>query len=1044
MKARLKWCVTDQYSTQLSRSTNWAFETHWAPKVPDLVAVGSYEGKVEVHSLQSTRSPAQQQAEQPTGADIFEQGNLNVQSYPAITLSQAPKWLKRPTSAAFGFGGKLISAAVPKAGATSIVKIHQFASETEIRERATELQKAILDSNLSALAEGHANSQTGGTPTSDASWKLLLSLFRADSRDELITLLGFSKTDVKDKVAEAIKTFKERSTNARTSSEGHSTMTSSDNGDDSASAAREPLVTFADTHSASSEGDTAGQSQQASSERSISALSESTAAGGTAESEITEPSLWDDDQNTNNAANTNSASTQAAVDFYSSISSGRPAALPDHLTTQESFSVAATAGGSRPSSVASADQIKANTFKIYPADESDADRLITRALILGDFASAVSLCLSADRFADALLLAVKGGPELLAETQKTYFERQTTTLPYLRLFQSIASNDLSDIVQNADLAEWQEVFVVLCTFAKQEEFADLVKQLGQRLEFQHSLLRGPARGSEGASRELRQNALLCYLAAGKLDKAVGIWNQQLKEEETKQLNSTGSNFAARAKALQTFVEKVAVFQAAVKYTDDDLQQPTSSAAVAQSGARTYKLASLYDRYREYAELLATQGMLQLSLAYLGRIPVDYRGPSETLDDALAFKTRIAMAAAGPGSSPGTGNRQPATGRANYSQQSVPQSQPVNKFTPYGAPPTIEQPYAPSQTPYAPQQQQQAFPPQPAAQPPPPPQFQQTTPSPYAPAQYGQPVQQQQQQPSPYGINNMNAYQPTNNYGPIQSNIPNIPPPMMQQPTANNILPPPPKRTDQGWNDAPNLPPPKRTGSALSRGPIASPFPGGQPMNQPHQAAAPSPPSRLGAASPAPQNSGPPPPRRSALSPPPIGASSQPPSLQGSTSYGSSGSQYAPQQLQQSGQYNQPQVNGYQQQYAPNPAYAPNSNAYAPQQQPQSQYMPSANIASMPPPARAGSAQQRQSSGNYAPQDRSQPNGMQQQQAPPSPKPEVKQGPPPPKYRAFSFHTFYSPILNACQPVTLKLPVTGHTFRKIYGPYMTSYIPGYSL
>jgi protein transport protein SEC31 len=59
-------------------------------------------------------------------------------------------------------------------------------------------------------------------------------------------------------------------------------------------------------------------------------------------------------------------------------------------------------------------------------------------------------------FADAILLAVCGGLKLL-RTQKAYFERRTTALPYLRLFQSIVTNDLSDIVQNADLQEWKEI-----------------------------------------------------------------------------------------------------------------------------------------------------------------------------------------------------------------------------------------------------------------------------------------------------------------------------------------------------------------------------------------------------------------------------------------------------------------------------------------------------------------------------------------------------------------------------------------------------------
>ena len=77
--------------------------------------------------------------------------------------------------------------------------------------------------------------------------------------------------------------------------------------------------------------------------------------------------------------------------------------------------------------------------------------MVTAAAVLGDFGSAVSLCLSAERYADAVLLAGKGGLELLNNTQKAYFEEHMANLPYLRLFQSIVTEDLADIVQNADL-----------------------------------------------------------------------------------------------------------------------------------------------------------------------------------------------------------------------------------------------------------------------------------------------------------------------------------------------------------------------------------------------------------------------------------------------------------------------------------------------------------------------------------------------------------------------------------------------------------------
>ena len=86
--------------------------------------------------------------------------------------------------------------------------------------------------------------------------------------------------------------------------------------------------------------------------------------------------------------------------------------------------------------------------------------------------------MSTERYADAIMLAVKGGSVLLNNSQNAYFEKRTVNLPCLRLSQSIVTEDLADIVQNVDLQESMEMFVVLCTFAKGDEFVGLAKQLG--------------------------------------------------------------------------------------------------------------------------------------------------------------------------------------------------------------------------------------------------------------------------------------------------------------------------------------------------------------------------------------------------------------------------------------------------------------------------------------------------------------------------------------------------------------------------------------
>jgi protein transport protein SEC31 len=675
-------CGTDG-NLQLPATTNWSFEVASCPRNPSYVATASFDGKINITSLQNTAAPAEptgvQQPQPDNAADIFSAGNLSnlaAQVHPGVSLKQPPRWLRRPASSSFGFGGKLATATntAAQAGAqpapatvNTSVKVHQVVTESDIVERAVRLDEATQSQTLSEFCESKkAGADVDGEASGSKAkqeelenWKLLSSLFRADSKDELVTLLGFSKEHVKKGVEEAIKSFK--SSTGRPSElplgMGNRKPASSDSGDgdDGGSIAREPLVTFADQStnatdamSGSSEGEGAAAQQSkgpnssvsdatpSETDASTSIASDATTKIGGAESEVTEPSLFGDDTTPGNAQQ------QAAADFYSQLhapdtpsSSARLPSLSErfnltqHHIDRAGSSIAATIG-SRPSSSAS-DGPKPTTFRIYPQDESEADRLLTRALVLGDFESAVSLCLSADRFADALLLAVRGGSDLLAKTQKAYFERRTTSLPYLRLFQSIISDDLTDVVQNADLGDWQEIFVVLCTFAKTEDYPTLVEQLGQRLEYQLSVARSAGSGSSEAALEQRRSAVLCYLAAGKLEKVINIWIEEMREEEKAIEESLGGDgkalsssarYTAHAQALQSFVEKVTVFISAVAYVDTELAQPASN----EDGARTYKLAQLYDKYSEYAELLAAQGLVTLAVRYAALTPAEYTSP----------------------------------------------------------------------------------------------------------------------------------------------------------------------------------------------------------------------------------------------------------------------------------------------------------------------------------------------------------------------------------------------------------------------------------
>ncbi|NXX66713.1 SC31A protein, partial [Spizella passerina] len=148
------------------------------------------------------------------------------------------------------------------------------------------------------------------------------------------------------------------------------------------------------------------------------------------------------------------------------------------------------------------------TFNISVS--GDVDGLITQALLTGNFESAVDLCLHDNRMADAIILAIAGGQELLSRTQEKYFAKMRSKIT--RLITAVVTKNWKEIVQSCDLQNWREALAAVLTYARPDEFTALCDLLGSRLE------------NEGDS-ILQTQACLCYICAGNVDKLVACWTK---------------------------------------------------------------------------------------------------------------------------------------------------------------------------------------------------------------------------------------------------------------------------------------------------------------------------------------------------------------------------------------------------------------------------------------------------------------------------------------------------------------------------------------
>ncbi|XP_010938544.1 protein transport protein SEC31 homolog B isoform X1 [Elaeis guineensis] len=224
--------------------------------------------------------------------------------------------------------------------------------------------------------------------------------------------------------------------------------------------------------------------------------------------------------------------------------------------------------------------------------DPSTDDSIQRALVVGDYKGAVLQCIGANRMADALVIAHVGGPSLWESTRDQYLKNSLS--PYLKVVLAMVSNDLMGLVNTRPLDSWKETLALLCTFAQKEEWTVLCDTLASRLMTVGNTLA----------------ATLCYICAGNIDKTVEIWSRSLKSE---------CEGRAYVDLLQDLMEKIIVLALA-------------------SGQKRFS-ASLSKLVENYAELLASQGLLTTAMEYLKLL-----GSEESSHELAILRDRIALSA----------------------------------------------------------------------------------------------------------------------------------------------------------------------------------------------------------------------------------------------------------------------------------------------------------------------------------------------------------------------------------------------------------------
>ncbi|KAF3704316.1 Protein transport protein Sec31B SEC31-like protein 2 SEC31-related protein B SEC31B-1 [Channa argus] len=246
------------------------------------------------------------------------------------------------------------------------------------------------------------------------------------------------------------------------------------------------------------------------------------------------------------------------------------------LSTERSDEATAVADARTSGSVSPADFFsqtpkESSSFQIPVS--CDTDGLISQALLVGNFEGAVDLCLNDGRYAEAILLSISGGEELLKKTQQKYLSKQKNSISML--ISSVVTQNWRDIVQSCELDNWKEALAALLTYAHPEDFARLCDILGGRLE------------REETEKRCLQ-ACLCYICSGNIEKLVECW--ALHRDCSSPLG------------LEDLVEKVMMLRKSI-------ERLRNSEVAVQSPILAEKLTC-------YAGILAAEGSLSTAISYL--------------------------------------------------------------------------------------------------------------------------------------------------------------------------------------------------------------------------------------------------------------------------------------------------------------------------------------------------------------------------------------------------------------------------------------------
>eukprot|EP00178_Gracilaria_changii_P003292 TRINITY_DN1483_c0_g1_i1.p1 TRINITY_DN1483_c0_g1~~TRINITY_DN1483_c0_g1_i1.p1 ORF type:complete len:1281 (+),score=178.68 TRINITY_DN1483_c0_g1_i1:138-3980(+) len=575
---------TGEIVSEAPQTANWNFDVKWSSRIPGLYLSSSFDGRLTVSSMMtSTTGPSVSSETASALAESFGEAAGGFQAAVpdrsprasatqgvAYNFAKPPKWFMKPVSISLAFGG--CQASVSSKDKASAVGVEFYEEPTPLpREECDQLDSILMDLTSDdptpAREWCERASSAAETPKDKMAWDALSLMFQTDSRRKLISYLGFDlpPMDAGDDITSHVYGLMQAPP---------------------LSVPVRPMPSDATEY----------QQNKVDHVEDI-----ATITNGASGMTLTGPAPWEI-----------SESPVDNVNMRSSILDG-----DDTLTDNESSSLKAN-GDAKGEGKANG-----NHKSFAGLNKEQMDVLIKRAVIVGDFKTAVDACLHVGRTADALVIAHAGGPELWLHTQAEYLSRASLSTGS-KIVGAVAGSKAKMDEYIREAAEegkdaWKEALAVLLTYSPAEELSEACTALGQRL----------------LSKKIDGPALFCFICGSNTRMATTAWMR----DPLSRSKSISVMMADRTEKLVLLVQKVRLLTAAAMLAQGEREIGSVRALDEMSGSVIC----------EYGALMAIQGDNSSAVTYLGSIDPGYGciyGTAEDLhskvSDCLAVEDSMSM------------------------------------------------------------------------------------------------------------------------------------------------------------------------------------------------------------------------------------------------------------------------------------------------------------------------------------------------------------------------------------------------------------------